>query len=519
MMDAKVNKKLSLKDKYALMTRNLGWEPSYVDEKEAFPLLDYEGIKIHDWDKWEDPFRLTMDSYWKYQSEKERKLYAIIDAFNQNNGHLNVTDARYINALKIFLSAVPSMEYDSHRGFARLGRHFKGAGAQVACQMQAVDEIRHAQTQIHSISNYNRFYNGFHDWRKMNDKVWYLSVPKSFFEDALSCGPFEYIIAISFSFEFVLTNLVFVPFVSGAAYNGDMGTMTFGFSAQSDEARHMTLGLEIIKFLLEQDPGNLPIIQKWIDKWLWRGVRLLSIVAMMMDYMLPKRVMSWKEAWEIYFEENGMALFNDLARYGIKVPDCVELIKKEKDHLSHQAWSAFYAASPMTNFHTWLPTEDELDWLSEKYPDTFDKYYRPRFEFWREQAEKGERFTNTNMPMLCQVCQIPMLFTEADDPTQLSYRHSEHKGENFHFCSCYCQEISDDEPDKYMEAWLPAHQILQGNCFAEGDDPTAEGFNPLLSVAKFWNLEMGKDNGDFEGSEDQANFAKWRNQSTNNTEG
>mgnify|MGYP000676985744 CR=1 FL=1 len=29
-----------------------------------------------------------------------------IDAFAQNNGHLNVTDARYVNALKLFLTGV-----------------------------------------------------------------------------------------------------------------------------------------------------------------------------------------------------------------------------------------------------------------------------------------------------------------------------------------------------------------------------------------------------------------------------
>ena len=33
-----------------------------------------------------------------------------------------------------------------------------------------------------------------------------------------------------------------------------------------------------------------------------RGHRLLSLVGMMMDYMLPKKVMSWKDAWEMYFE-------------------------------------------------------------------------------------------------------------------------------------------------------------------------------------------------------------------------
>ncbi|HCP04320.1 MAG TPA: phenol 2-monooxygenase, partial [Pseudomonas sp.] len=63
--------------------------------------------------------------------------------------------------------------------------------------------------------------------------------------------------------------LLLVAFMSGAAYNGDMATVTFGFSAQSDEARHMTLGLEVIKFMLEQHEDNVPIVQHWIDKWFW----------------------------------------------------------------------------------------------------------------------------------------------------------------------------------------------------------------------------------------------------------
>ena len=63
----------------------------------VFPFATAEGIVIHDWDKWGRPIPLTMDAYWKYQGEKE-SFYAIIEAFAQNNGHPNVTDARYINA-------------------------------------------------------------------------------------------------------------------------------------------------------------------------------------------------------------------------------------------------------------------------------------------------------------------------------------------------------------------------------------------------------------------------------------
>jgi phenol hydroxylase P3 protein len=515
-MDMSVKRKLGLKEKYHLMTRDLSWDPSYQKEDEIYPQLKYEGIKIHDWDKWEDPFRLTVDAYWKYQSEKERKLYAIIDAFNQNNGHLNLTDARYLNAIKLWLNGITPLEYEAHRGYARLGREFKGVGASIACQMQSIDELRHAQTQIHAMSNYNRFYNGFDDWHHKQDHMWYYSVPKSFFEDAMSAGPFEFITAISFSFEYVLTNLLFVPFVSGAAYNGDMAAMTFGFSAQSDESRHMTLGLEVIKFMLEQDPDNLPIVQSWIDKWTWRGTRLLTLVGMMQDYMLPKRVMSWKEAWEMYFEGNGMALFNDLARYGIKVPEYVEQIRKEKDHISHQAWLTFNSANFLTNFHTWIPNKEELDWLSAKYPESFDKYYRPRFEYFKKLEDEGKPFFTKGLPVLCQVCQIPIFYTDPDNPTELAGEEGTYLGSKFQYCSKGCKTIFEREPEKYVQAWLPVNQIFQGTNFPAGTDPTVPGFDPIRAVADFYQLDFGRENGPFEASEDKKNFSEWRDKATKN---
>lgn len=492
-------KRMNLREKYTRMTRDLAWDYSYQDPKDIFKQSEFEGIIIEDWDKWEDPFRLTMDAYWKYQGEKERKLYAIIDAFAQNNGHLNVTDARYINALKLFLTGVTPLEYMAHRGFAMVGRQFPGVGAQVACQMQSVDELRHVQTQIHTISQYNKFFNGFEDFRHMHDRVWYLSVPKSFFDDAVSAGPFEFITAISFSFEYVLTNLLFMPFMSGAAFNGDMATVTFGFSAQSDEARHMTLGLEVIKFMLEQHPDNLPIVQKWIDKWFWRGYRLLTLVAMMMDYMLPKKVMSWKEAWEMYFEQNGGALFGDLERYGIRMPKYWEQSVAEKDFISHAAWGTFYNYNHAAPFHTWTPNDDEMAWFREKYPDSFEQYFQPRYEHWAEEEKKGERFYNPSLPMLCTTCQIPMVFPEVTNPSLTAYRVSEYEGDKYHTCSDGCKDIFDNEPEKYIQSWLPVHQIYQGNC----------GGASIEDVLKWYNLDDGVDNKEYLHSEDYKNWQKW----------
>ncbi len=505
-MDTPVNKKkLSLKEKYSYLTRDLAWEPSYQSKEDLFPYATYEGIKVHDWSKWEDPFRLTMDAYWKYQAEKERKFYAIIDAFAQNNGHLKITDARYLSALKLFLQAISPAEYASHKGFARAGREFPGVGPQVACQMQAIDEIRHAQTQVHAMSNYNKFYSGFHAFADQRDRIWYTSVARSFFDDAMSAGPFEFMIAIGFSFEYVLTNLLFVPFMSGAAYNGDMSTVTFGFSAQSDEARHMTLGLECIKFMLEQDPDNVAIIQKWIDKWFWRGFRVLGLVSTMMDYMLPKRVMSWREAWDIYGEENGGALFNDLARYGIRPPKGWKDAGEAVDHMSHQFMLALYQWNFGTAFHTWIPSNEDMDWLSKKYPDTFDKYYRPRWEHIKKMDEAGTPFNNFGLAKLCQICQLPTVFTEPGDPTTLCHRETEYRGETYQFCSDHCCDIFKEEPEKYIQAWLPMPALFQ--------DPIN---GDLEAWMKWAGLENGSDNGDYKGSHDQTSFQKWREMTTSN---
>ncbi|MBN9386445.1 MAG: YHS domain-containing protein [Chloroflexi bacterium] len=492
-------KKLGLRETYAAMTRGVNWTPSYVKEEEAFPYHQFEGIKIHDWDKWEDPFRMTVDNYWKYQAEKDRRLYAVLDSFSQNQGHLNISDARYLNAIKIFLQGVTPLEYMAHRHFMFISRYIPGPGTRMAALCQSIDELRHTQIEIHSMSPYNKYYSGFHSMRQMHDRVWYLSVPKSYFDDAVTAGPFEFLTAISFSFEYLLTNLLFVPFMSGAAYNGDLPTTTFGFSAQSDESRHMTLGLQVIKFLLEQDEANVPIVQRWLDKWFWRGYRLNALVAAMMDYMLPKKVMSWKEAFELYFEQQMLdGLFPDLARYGIKPPMGVEQAIKEKEKISHEVYWTLYSFGFAAAFNTWIPTASEQDWMTQKYPETFDKYYRPHFEKAQKIADQGGRFFMLGLPQLCQVCQIPMLFTEPDDPGKICFRSTTYQGEKYHFCSDGCKQIFEWEPQKYVQSWLPVHEIYKGNC----------GGPTVPEVLAWYGIQPG-DNGEYQGSVDQQNWANW----------
>jgi phenol hydroxylase P3 protein len=91
-----------------------------------------------------------------------------------------------------------------------------------------------------------------------------------------------------------------------------------------------------------------------------------------------------------------------------------------------------------------------------------------------------------------------MLFTEPGDPTTLCQRHSVYRGERFAFCSDGCQWVFDREPEKYVQAWLPVHQIYQGNC----------GGPTVPDVLAWYGLAEG-DNGEYEGSAEQADWKRW----------
>jgi phenol/toluene 2-monooxygenase (NADH) P3/A3 len=147
---------------------------------------------------------------------------------------------------------------------------------------------------------------------------------------------------------------------------------------------------------------------------------------------------------------------------------------------------------------TQTPSETHMAWLSEQYPQTFDRYYRPVWEKHRRIEAAGGRVFFQGLPQLCQVCQVPMAFSEASDPTQICLRRSEFRSETFHTCSDGCKWIFDREPEKYVQAWLPVHQIHQGNC----------GGRSIPEVLAWYGIQDG-DNGEYKGSPDQQAWASW----------
>ena len=243
-MDKRVErKKLDLSSRYQALTHDLQWTTSYQPMDKVFPLLTYEGIRVHDWSQWQDPFKMTLDVWWRQQSDKERRLYAVLDAFAQNNGQIGISDARYINAVKLMLQAFAPLKYALHRAMAHSARSLPGNALSTATQLQTTELLRHAQNTVHAASVYNKYFDGMHETPRWYEQAWYLAPIKSFADDAASAGPFESLVAISFGFESLLSDTLYVPFMSAAAHNGDLSMVPAGFSGQSDVNRHKQASL------------------------------------------------------------------------------------------------------------------------------------------------------------------------------------------------------------------------------------------------------------------------------------
>jgi phenol hydroxylase P3 protein len=159
-----------------------------------------------------------------------------------------------------------------------------------------------------------------------------------------------------------------------------------------------------------------------------------------------------------------------------------------------------------------VPGEEEMEWLSAKYPDTFDKHYRPPGAL--PQSSRRPALLQQDAAHAVPDLPDPDALHRAGRPTRCLPRERL-QGQKYHFCSDGCKHIFDHEPEKYVQAWLPVHQIYQGNCFRRTWTRQAR-LRPLAAVLRLVQPEFGRDNLDYADSEDQKNFEAWRAQATSN---
>ena len=74
---------------------------------------------------------------------------------------------------------------------AYVGRNIPIEAIRFATFNQAIDELRHAQIEIKHYAHMSKEIDGLHNFANTSQNLWFNTVSKSFFDDAMTAGPFE----------------------------------------------------------------------------------------------------------------------------------------------------------------------------------------------------------------------------------------------------------------------------------------------------------------------------------------
>jgi phenol hydroxylase P3 protein len=426
-------------------TRRLYWKPSYVDLDAMYPPLASAGIHFDDWDKWDDPFRMNYRQYIDVQAKKEVGFHPVREAFERYDGFQHMP-RRWAEGMKLVFPFLQTAEAAANRAHARTSRYAPAPALRAAAFYQSIDELRHSQNHLYEMRLYNQKTDGFDNWAYWRDNHFAIRPALAIFEDIMACdNVFETVIALNLCVEVVFTNLIFVGIPSVGALNGDTALAQEMLTTQSDETRHMAIGQSTIRTLL-QDERNLPQIQYWLDKWFWLHHRATAgPTSLIPDYFAKRKYISFKEMYQRYVVDNFVAgMIEDLSEFGLKPPRHLEQAKAELDDYSHSLYRGLYQYKNVLFNRMFVPTAEDIEFFQANYP-TFDANHG---RFW-EDVRNGDPKDLPQLPMICQICQLPCVFPTPENPSVCCTLY---EGQAFWMCSEGCKWIFDNEPFRYSKA-------------------------------------------------------------------
>lgn len=458
---------------YRETSRGLYWEPTYVSKEQVYPhkyTPQSSRIRAKNWDDWEDPFRMFYREYVRIQAKKELSYHSIADS-NQRFDVAKKIERRWVEGMKVYMTALANTENFSSNLMMRMARFIPSPSFSQAAMYQAIDELRHGQNDVNYLKWINKHYDGVDDWIAWFQRHWLFQTGRVGFENLISGDPFEMVIAVNAVFEAGWTNLLFVANPAVAVANGDMMFGQHQLTTQTDETRHIAIGMAGIKMMLEADERNIPVVQEWLDKWSWLLHRIVGgPTSIFIDYFGKNKVMSYKDAFQHYYLKNYIdSLIEDLGPLGLKPPQFLKHMIEENEIYSHALWKNMYEGKEVGMIHMEAPDHKERAYFKEKYP-LFDKIYGP---YW-EAVDGGEPADLNSTFLHCKVCQFPLFMVDADNkPTMRTQVHN-HK--THYFCSEPCHWIFNLEPEKYTDLFT------QDEIFAQNIIKPEE-------LSKFWATE------------------------------
>jgi toluene monooxygenase system protein A len=443
------------------LARKLDWNFSYVDERDVFP-EDISGPYLPQsaWADWQEPYKTTYREYVDTQSKKDLAVRAVKDALGRVSDFEKL-DPLWVQQVKYHNAVTNLLEYMASQIHGRLGRFGRCSAWRNTSAFGCLDEIRHTEIPIQIAHELIRNDPGF-DWtnKLLHTDNWVSMSARHFFDDMAGyANALEGCISQAFVFETGFTNLQFVALGAMAQGANDALFEKANNSIQTDEARHAQIGGPTLKVLREHDPE---FAQRVLDKALWRdwrGIGVLTGVAM--DYLTPveARPYSFKEFMKEWVVEQYM---DSVQALGYELPWYWDILLEEIEMGNHHGWGiGIYTFRP-TMWMDWpVQSEKTRAWLREKYPDSFEQYYEPLWLGYEELWAKGEgaKTGGEAMVSICNLCQLPCT---AIRPGKITLEALDYQGRTYVFCSKPCRWIFEQQPELYASHTNAADRLFTG---------------------------------------------------------
>lgn len=463
------------------IARDTNWTPTYVAESDLFPpeFSDPYGIALSEWEKFDEPYKVTYREYVHTQREKDVGAYSV-KAATDRVAYYKAAEPGWKALLQLHFGAVPFVEYGSVSAFARITRFGRAPGMRNMASFGTLDEIRHTQIQMYFAYEFLQV-DGVFDWAQKASRTnnYIVMSERNCFDDvehtrdAVSSA-----IMTNFSFEQGFTNLQFIGLSSDAKRNGDHSFAAMLQTVQSDEARHAQIGEPLIQIMV--DNGKVAEAQRLIDISFWRVWKQFSALSgVCMDYYTPlaKREHSLKEFVQEFVVNQ---FLRNLKALGLEKPwywDEHFLPDIETYHHAQHIGMYLYRATGW-----WDPvsgtTPAERDWLEEKYPG-WNATYGEVWDVITDNILAGrfDRTVPSVAPMMCQMVGFELSGVAGRNWKVDSY-HVDLDGKRYHFGSPVDKWIFELEPSRYRNYLSFVDHLVEGRM-----PPGPDGLFEFMSMA------------------------------------
>lgn len=447
------------------LARSTTWTPKYVEQDELFPpeMSDPNDLSQEIWDTYDEPYKTSYRDYVRVQRDKDMGVYSVRAALGRSN-FINNAPEGWRSILKSHYNVIGGVEFTATLYLSRCARFGRAGGMRNTGTFGTLDEIRHGQLQFsfpHEFVKKDRQW----DWavKAYHTNNWVSIAGRHFIEDVMVTRDVpSATLTNGFCLETGFTNVQFISLAADAARMGDYTFSNIITSIQTDEARHAQIGGPNLQILVEN--GKKDQAQHVLDLSFWRSWKLfLALTGPAVDYYSPldQREKSFKEFMEEWIIVQYERQILDM---GIDRPWYWDIFMDELNYAHHGMHMGLWFWRPTLS---WNPvagvTPAERDWLETKYPgwnDTFGKAWDVIID--NLLNDRQEKTLPETLPILCNLCQLPIVAPPGTTTFKLHDHTHEHEGRHYHFCSKPCKWIFEMEPERYKGHLSLVDRFLDG---------------------------------------------------------